>query len=134
MESLEKNILDYSSLDLAYLGDAIWELEVRKYFLRYGYKINKLNKCVKMNVNAISQSKFLKIIFDELSDSEKQIVKRAKNSNIKSFPKSCSVYEYKEATAFEALIAYLYINKEYAKIQNIILKCLKGESNNYETA
>ena len=39
-----KDIRDYSGLELAFLGDAIWEVEIRKYYLQFGYNIPTLNK------------------------------------------------------------------------------------------
>lgn len=119
-----RNLIDYSGLELAFIGDAVWELEVRKDFLARGYKIQKLNLEVKKYVNAKSQSKFFDKIYEGLNDFEKQMAKRAKNSNIKTFPKSCTVIEYRKATAFEAIIAILYINKEYDRIKKI-LSCVK---------
>lgn len=117
------NIKESSGLVLAYLGDAIWELKVREYAMEKGYNIHNLNKVVKTMVNAKAQSKLLKEIFEELSEAEKIIVKRAKNSNIKTFPKSCTLMEYRESTAFEALIAVLYYDGKMDKIQDFIKKC-----------
>ena len=51
---------------------------------------------------------------------------RAKNGNIKTFPKSCSVLEYKEATAFEALIAGFYVDGREDLIELAIKKCIEG--------
>lgn len=128
MVYVEKNINEYSSLELAYIGDAVWELEIRKHFLKYGYNIAKLNKVVKECVNAKKQSFFYKKIIMDLDENLKSFAKRAKNSNIKSFPNSCSVMEYKEATAFEAIIGILYIEKKYDKIKEIIEKLIiKGD-------
>ena len=51
-----KDIRDYSGLELAFLGDAVWELEIRKYYLQFGYNIPTLNKYVKAKVNAKYQN------------------------------------------------------------------------------
>ena len=45
-----KNIRDYTGLELAFIGDAIWELEIRKHYLQFGYNIPTLNKYVKNKV------------------------------------------------------------------------------------
>lgn len=127
VEKTKKDIREYSGLELAYLGDAIWELEVRKHFLNYGYNIIKLNKIVKSKVNAKAQSLFFKSLFDELEEDYKNIAKRAKNSNIKTFPKSCTVIEYREATAFEAVIGAMYLNKNEEEFSKIIKKFVKGD-------
>lgn len=129
VEDINKDIREYSGIELAYIGDAVWELEVRNYFLRYGYSILKLNKLVKSKVNAKAQSLFFKELFDDLDEEEKNIAKRAKNSNIKTFPKSCTVMEYKEATAFEAVIGALYLKDEKEMISKILKKFIKGDRN-----
>ena len=116
-----------SGVVLAYLGDAVWELYVRSYYINKGYNLQKLNQLVKSKVNAKEQSKFLNKIKEELTQEYLGIVNRAKNGNIKTFPKSCSVMEYKEATAFEALIATLYIRGERGKISEIVERCLEEE-------
>lgn len=53
---------------------------------------------------------------------------RAKNGNIKSFPKSCSVQEYREATAFEALIAGFYIENREDLIELAVKMCVEEKS------
>ena len=104
-----KDIRDYTGLELAFIGDAIWELEIRKYYLQFGYNIPTLNKYVKNKVNARYQSLIYKQIIEELDEEFKVIGKRAKNSNIKTFPKTCTVMEYKEATALEAIVGALFL-------------------------
>ena len=47
-----KDIRDYTGLELAFIGDAIWELEIRKHYLQFGYNIPTLNKYVKNKENA----------------------------------------------------------------------------------
>ena len=122
------NVKESSGIVLAYLGDAVWELRVREYAIDKGYNIHNLNKFVKTMVNAKAQSKVLKEIFEELSEEEKMIVGRAKNSNIKTFPKSCTIMEYKESTAFEALVAFLYTRGLEEKILEFIKKIEGGKN------
>lgn len=121
------NIKEANSLVLAYLGDSVWELNVRSYFINRGYNIHNLNKRVKQFVNAKVQSKILNSIKDEIDEKYIGTVKRAKNSNIKTFPKSCTVNEYREATAFEALIGAMFIEGDTESIENIIKRFLEGE-------
>ena len=122
-----KDIRDYSGLELAFLGDAIWELEIRKYYLQFGYNIPTLNKYVKNKVNARYQSLIYKQIIEELDEKFKVIGKRAKNSNIKTFPKTCTVMEYREATALEAVVGAMYLLNEEEEIKKIINIVIKGE-------
>lgn len=116
------NLKEANGLVLAYLGDAVWELSVRTFFINKGYNIKNLNRLVKEHVNAQAQSKYLKNIMDTLNEDELMLINRSKNSNIKTFPKSCTVMEYKEATAFEALIGALYTQGKLEEITKIIEK------------
>lgn len=121
------NLKEANGLVLAYLGDGVWELMVRIYFINKGYGLQKTNKLVKDNVNAKAQSKILKGIMKNLDEKYVGIVNRAKNSNIKTFPKSCTVMEYKEATAFEALIGAMYVDGDIEGIESLIKINLEGE-------
>ena len=122
-----KDIRDYTGLELAFIGDAIWELEIRKHYLQFGYNIPTLNKYVKNKVNARYQSLIYKQIIEELDEEFKVIGKRAKNSNIKTFPKTCTVMEYKEATALEAIVGAMYLLNKEEEIKKIINIVIKGE-------
>ena len=123
----KKDIRDYTGLELAFIGDAIWELEIRRYYLQFGYNIPTLNKYVKNKVNARYQSLIYKQIIEELDEEFKIIGKRAKNSNIKTFPKTCTVMEYREATALEAVVGAMYLLNEEEEIKKIINIVIKGE-------
>ena len=122
-----KDIRDYTGLELAFIGDAIWELEIRKHYLQFGYNIPTLNKYVKNKVNARYQSLIYKQIIEDLDEEFKIIGKRAKNSNIKTFPKTCTVMEYKEATALEAIVGAMYLLNKEEEIKKIINIVIKGE-------
>ncbi|MGL5797501.1 MAG: ribonuclease III domain-containing protein [Cetobacterium sp.] len=121
------DVREANGLVLAYLGDAVWELSIRSYYINKGYNIKNLNRLVKQHVNAQAQSKYLKNIIDDLDEDKLLLVNRSKNSNIKTFPKSCTVMEYKEATAFEALIGALYTEGNLEEIKKIVENNLDKE-------
>ena len=114
-------------LALAYLGDSIYEIYVRKHMLENGIeKVNNLQKEAVNYVSAKAQAKFLEKILEEdfLMEEEIAIVKRARNHKGKSNPKNTDIITYKHATGLEALIGYLYIeenNKRIDEIMNYIL-------------
>ncbi|WP_410208720.1 ribonuclease III domain-containing protein [Fusobacterium sp.] len=110
---------------LAYLGDAVWELELRKYWISKGFNLRNLNIHVKECVNAKTQSRIYREIFPTLEEKYQMLGNRSKNGNIKSFPRSCSVQEYREATAFEALIAGFYIDGRTDLIENTVRLCVE---------
>ncbi len=110
-----------NGLVLAYLGDSVWELYVREYFVSKGLNLKNLNNSVVKYVNAKKQSEILRNIISSVEDENyKQIINKGKNGNIKSYPQTCSAEEYREATGFEAYIAALYVNGEIEKIKEII--------------
>ena len=121
------DLRETSGIVLAYLGDSVWELYVREFFILKGYNIRNLNKHAVESVNAKTQSRILRDIFDEVDEKYKQLINRSKNGNIKTFPRSCTVMEYREATGFEAYIGALYIDGRIDEIKNIIRKNLNGE-------
>jgi ribonuclease-3 family protein len=120
-DTLKKiNLKETNGITLAYLGDSVWELFIRTFYIEKNLNIKNLNKKVKAMVNAKKQSEIFKKIFSSLDKEYQELGKRGKNGNIKSFPKSCTPYEYREATAFEAIIGSLYINNKIDFIKNII--------------
>lgn len=123
------NLKETSGVVLAYLGDSVWEMYVREFFILKGYNIRNLNRYVVQSVNAKTQSRILREIMDEVDEKYKPLINRSKNGNIKTFPRSCSVTEYREATGFEAYIAALYIDGNIEEIKKIIKSNLDGEDN-----
>lgn len=128
-EILSSDKIDFKDtgiLNLAYLGDSVWELLLRKYFVEKNMDTNNLSKRVKEFVNARKQSEIYLNIFDSLSEEAQNISKRARNAKIKSFPKSCNYMEYRNATAFEVLIAYYFLSKKYEEIEKILKIYIEG--------
>lgn len=129
LDSKKVGINDIGILNLAYLGDSIWELTVRNYFLLKELDLNKLNVKVKNYVNAKKQSEIYVKLMATMDEDELSFSKRARNVKIKTSRKSCDIVEYKNASAFEALIAYHFINKNEEKIKKIIKYIDEGEQN-----
>ena len=121
------NLKETNGLVLAYLGDSVWEVNVREHFVAKGLNLRNLNNKVVKYVNAKAQSEILEKIYPTVEEKHQEIIRKAKNGNIKSFPKSCSVMEYKEATAFEALIAAFYTDNREDLIEMALKKCIEGE-------
>lgn len=124
------NLKECNSVILAYLGDVIWEFYLRQYWISKGLNLQNLNKKVTSCVNAKKQSELYKLIFPTIEEKYQAIGKRSKNGNIKTFPKSCTIMEYRESTAFEALIASFYVDKREDLIKYALKLCIKGENNN----
>lgn len=116
-----------SPVQLAYIGDAVYELLVRTYIIaNKELTINKMHKLSVGFVKAEKQAKYLKLIESTLNDKEKDIVRRGRNSK-STPPKNTNFMDYKYATGFEALIGYLYLKKEKERIFELFDKILASE-------
>ena len=114
--------MEYNSLVLAYIGDAIYEVLVRKHLIDKGFiKINDLQKEALNYVSAKIQALFLKELLnnDFFTTYEIEIIKRARNTKTHSKPKNCDILTYKHATALESVFGYLYMNNKYDRIKEI---------------
>lgn len=106
---------------LAYMGDAVYEQFVReKLLVEGGVKVNLLHRKATHYVKASAQAKAIKTLFDSLYESEQALVKRARNHKFNSKAKNADAITYKWATAFEALVGYLYLAEENDRLQWVI--------------
>lgn len=110
-----------SPLTWAYIGDAVYELFIRnKLINETNLKPHKLHIEAIKYVKAKSQAEILHKIYDTLTDEEKDIVRRGRNTQNHHLPKNSNVQEYMYATAFEALIGYLYLTKQNERLKDIL--------------
>ena len=116
-----------NSLSLAYLGDAVYELYIRKHLVKKNLKVNELQKKSVDYVSAKAQSKYLDKLVENniLTNEEIEIVKRARNHKSHS-SKSADIITYKKSTGLEALIGYLEITNNKDRIKEI-MKYIVGE-------
>ena len=115
----EVNLL--SPLTWAYIGDAVYELYIRKKLVEEtNMKPHKLHIEAIKYVKAKSQAEKLNEIYETLTDEEKDIVRRGRNTQNHHLPKNSNVQEYMYATAFEALIGYLYLTKQSTRLKEIL--------------
>ena len=105
----------------AYLGDAIWELFIREKTIFQTNNAKKLHQITTNLVKTHTQSELLHFLEDVLTGEEKEIAKRARNLPIPIGRRNIQT-EYRQATAFEALIGWWYLNNKerYNDILNIL--------------
>ena len=112
-----------SPLTWAYIGDAVYELFIRnKLINETNLKPHKLHIEAIKYVKAKSQAEKLNEIYEILTDEEKDIVRRGRNTQNHHLPKNSNVQEYMYSTAFEALIGYLYLTKQHTRLKEILEK------------
>ena len=113
-----------SPLNWAYIGDNIFELYIRMGLINNTrLKPHNLHVEAVKHVRASSQANLLKKIEENLTDEEKDIVRRGRNAQNHHVPKNSTVEEYSYATAFEALIGYLYLTKQDERLKEILSMC-----------
>lgn len=100
---------DLSSRNYAHIGDAFWELFVREYTVFKTQNSKLLHSLTTERVRASFQAELFNLIYDELNEKELDISRRARNASIPVGRKNIQA-EYRQATAFEALIGFWYLN------------------------
>lgn len=129
MEDLIERKKDISEVKLmpplvwAYIGDAVYELYIRTELVNNS-KMNphKLHVEAIKYVKAQAQAEILENLQEFLTDEEKDIVRRGRNAENHHLPKNANVADYSHATAFEALIGYLYLTKQDKRLKEIFDK------------
>ncbi len=125
----EKNETDVnmlSPLTWAYIGDAVYELYIRtKLVNNTKLKPHKLHIESIKYVKAKAQADILKNIEKNLSEQEKDIVRRARNAENHHLPKNADPADYMYSTAFEGLIGFLYLTKQDERLKEILKMCVE---------
>lgn len=117
----------YNGLCLAYIGDAIYEVYVRKYALSLQLtKVNTLHKKVIEYTSGEAQAKAIHYLLGEniLTEQEISIFKRGRNANVHSSRKNMDLATYLDATGFEALIGFLHLDNQIERLEKLIAMVL----------
>lgn len=124
----EVNVALYSPLTLAYIGDCVYELIIRtNLVIRGNAPVNKLNKKASNLAKASTQARIIESIMDMLSEDEEAAYKRGRNAHSCTKAKNASTSDYRKATGFEALIGYLYLQKKFDRIMELVKKGFQEE-------
>lgn len=114
----------YSSLSLAYIGDAIYEAFIRSQLLKNGdMRVKDLHKKAKNYVSAKSQYLIFNKLEEFLTEDEINVYKRGRNTKVHTKAKNANANEYHVATGLEALIGYLYLSQQKERLNEILTKC-----------
>ena len=116
----------YSPLALAYIGDSVFDLEIKRYFvLQANMQPEKYHQKVTSIVSANAQAEFIEYYMDNITDDELVVFKRARNSSPHTKAKNASLENYLKATGFEAVIGFLYLSEQNDRLKDIITSVLK---------
>ncbi len=118
---MEESIRGYSPLQLAFLGDAVFELLVRERLVRaVGTSVKSLSSKKARIVNAHAQAELARRIADRLTDEEADILRRGRNAHPATIAKNQSVADYRLATGLEALCGYLYLTGRTERLRELL--------------
>ena len=105
----ENRIREFSPLTLAYIGDTVYDLYIRRYLVKNKMgRVDNLHKQATRVVNARAQAEAAKLLHGGLTERESEIFRYGKNAK-STPPKNMSIDDYTMATGLEALIGYLYL-------------------------
>lgn len=131
-ELSEQEVFAADALTLAYMGDACWSFFIREKLIGTGiYNVQILNSLSSEMVSARWQSRILYEIRELLSDRELKVCKRARNTS-STVPKSATVEEYRESTAFEGLLGYLYLSRQQERLDFLMNRSLMYLAREFE--
>ena len=115
-----------SSIGLAHMGDAVFEILVRTWLCAHGKATGKgLQQATIRLVCAESQSQKAQKILPLLSEEELAVFKRGRNAQVHSIPAHASRAQYGEATALEALLGWLYLRGRKERINELFCKMME---------
>lgn len=113
---------------LAYVGDAAYELWIRKMLVEReeNLRADKLHKKATRYVSARGQAAAVKNMLNGfLTEEEVRLVKRARNHRTSSHPRGADPVEYKLATGFEALVGSLYMYGDFERLDDVIVEAVR---------
>ncbi len=117
-----------SPLDLAFLGDCVYELFVREKLVTEANRPNRDLHAAKVRlVNANAQEAAMKTLLPLLTEKEESIFRRGRNAHTNHTPKNMSSASYHAATGFEALFGYLYLKGELDRLREFFEIIYNGQ-------
>ena len=99
-----------SSIGLAHMGDAVFEILVRTWLCAHGRATGRgLHQARIRLVCAESQAEKAKRILPILTEEELGVFRRGRNAQVHTVPGHATRAQYGEATALEALMGWLWL-------------------------
>jgi len=124
----------YSPLSLAFLGDSVYEVMVREALLREANRSAKqLHEQAVAHVRAAFQASAVEQIIPLLSQDEADILRRGRNANGISVPKSSTPADYRKATGFECLFGYLFLCGQNERLHTLFTVIWEKSCNHEKT-
>lgn len=113
------DIKQYSPLALAFIGDGVFDLLVREYYVsRANSPAGVLNSQKVKVVCCKAQSEFSQKLIPQLTEEEYEVFKRGRNAHVHA-PKNQRLADYHAATGLESLFGYLYLCGNIQRIREL---------------
>lgn len=128
MELAPDELRAISSIGLAHVGDAVYEVLVRSWLCAQGKATGKgLHRATVELVCAPKQAELAEKILPVLTEEEQAVFKRGRNANVHTIPQHASRAQYAQATALEALFGWLYLQGEKERINELFGRMMEEQ-------
>ena len=128
-ELKEKDAAQLSPLVLAYMGDCIYDMYVRTLLIQKSdFTPHKLHLEAAKRVNAGAQARAAEKLLPYCTEKEAAVYKRGRNAHMGTIAKNASIADYRAATGLEAVLGYLYLQKEDDRIA-VLMELALAEEN-----
>lgn len=115
-----------SSVGLAHVGDAVFEILVRTWLCAHGRATGRgLHQAAVRLVCAESQAERAERILPTLTQEETAVFRRGRNAQVHTVPGHASRAQYGEATALETLLGWLYLSGQRERINELFCEMMK---------
>ena len=128
LQNDKKALGEISSLNLAYIGDGVYELMVRERLLRQGGRVRDLHTLAVEQVRAEAQAEAMDRLLPLLTETEAAVYRRGRNAHT-----SRNSEEYHKATGLEALFGYLYLQGDIGRLQGLFQQITGDNKTESET-
>ena len=117
-----------SSIGLAHMGDAVYELLERTWLCAHGKATGKgLHRATVALVCAPKQAELAQRILPLLTEEEQAVFRRGRNANVHSIPAHASRAQYQQATALEALLGWLHLSGRHDRVEQLFAVMMEEE-------
>ena len=117
----ETEAVQFNPVVLAFLGDAVYSIWVREKLVRSGAgKAAEFQRAAAKVESARGQSAFLERVFPLFTEREEEIYRRGRNAKKATKSKHATPAEYNRSTGFEAVLGYLYLTGDQARIEELL--------------
>ena len=128
LQLLPDQLRGISSIGLAHMADAVYELLVRTWLCAHGKATGKgLHRATVALVCAPKQAELAQRILPLLTEEEQAVFRRGRNANVHSIPAHASRAQYQQATALEALLGWLHLSGRHDRVEQLFAVMMEGE-------